>query len=151
MNIPREAWPEGAVAHHQKHDCAYWIFSDAVRQGSAQMFGEDVGLFDDRITPRPDFALLDEAERLRAENERLREQLSSAINPEPIETDETLSRHYIPIPGGWEVQTKGSGSTFRIVDPYGRRIAIPDAPCLHETIERMARDIHAAVSSEAKP
>src|SRR5688572_22980553 len=35
----------------------------------------------------------------------------------PIERDESMGREYIPMPGGWEVQTQGSGSTFRIAGP----------------------------------
>ena len=66
---------------------------------------------------------------------------------EPIERNEAYDRTYIPLPGGWEVQTKGKGSTFRICDPDGRRLAIPDSPYLHETLERMAREVHAAVSA----
>lgn len=65
----------------------------------------------------------------------------------PIERDENMDRTYIPLPGGWEVQTKGHGSTFRICDPKGERLAIPDSPYLHETLERMAREVHAACST----
>jgi len=68
----------------------------------------------------------------------------------PIERDESYDRTYIPLPGGWEVQTKGKGSTFRLVNPSGFRLPIPDLPYLHETLERMARDIHAAVSANAQ-
>lgn len=66
----------------------------------------------------------------------------------PIENnghDET--RFYIPLPGGWEVQTQGRGSSFRICDTKsGDRLLIPPSPYLHELLERMAREIHAAVS-----
>lgn len=67
----------------------------------------------------------------------------------PIERDESMDRTYIPLPGGWEVQTKGKGSTFRICEPGENpiRLPIPDSPYLHETLERMARDIHAAVTA----
>jgi hypothetical protein len=61
----------------------------------------------------------------------------------PIARDEEYRRTYIPLPGGWEVQTKGRGSSFRIAAPSGHRLNIPDSPYLHETIERMARGIHA--------
>lgn len=62
----------------------------------------------------------------------------------PIERDPKMERDYIPMPGGWEIQTKGKGSTFRICDKDGDRLAIPDSPYLHETLERMARDVNAA-------
>lgn len=62
----------------------------------------------------------------------------------PIERDERMDRTYIPMPGGWEIQTKGKGSTFRICDPQGERLPIPESPYLHETLERMAREVHAA-------
>lgn len=65
----------------------------------------------------------------------------------PVERDESCDRTYIPLPGGWEVQTKGKGSTFRICDPSGSRLPIPDSPYLHETLERMAREIHTAVAA----
>lgn len=69
---------------------------------------------------------------------------SSAGGVSPIAYDKAYDRYYIPLPGGWEVQTKGKGSTFRICDPQGERLAVPDSPYLHETLERMAREIHAA-------
>ena len=61
----------------------------------------------------------------------------------PIESDAEFTRYYIPMPGGWEVQTKGHGSTFRLCDPKGDRLPIPDSPYLHEALERMARDANA--------
>lgn len=63
---------------------------------------------------------------------------------DPIARDELMDRTYIPLPGGWEIQTRGNGSSFRICDPNGERLNIPPSPYLHETLERMARDIHAA-------
>lgn len=63
---------------------------------------------------------------------------------DPIARDELMARTYIPLPGGWEIQTRGNGSSFRICDPNGERLNIPPSPYLHETLERMARDIHAA-------
>ena len=62
----------------------------------------------------------------------------------PIERDEDFDRTYIPLPGGWEVHTKGCGSSFRIAVPDNFRLLIEDRPYLHETLERMARDVHAA-------
>ena len=64
-----------------------------------------------------------------------------------IDRDDSYMRTYIPVAPGWEVQTKGKGSTFRICDSTtkadGDRLAVPDSPYLHDTIERMARAIHA--------
>ena len=62
----------------------------------------------------------------------------------PIDSDEAFQRDYIPLGrSGWEIQTKGKGSTYRLCEPGGHRLAIPDAPYLHETLTRMARDVHA--------
>lgn len=63
---------------------------------------------------------------------------------QPIEIAVDMSRAYIPMPGGWEIQTKGTGSTYRLCDPKGDRLAIPDSPYLWEELERMARDVNAA-------
>ena len=62
---------------------------------------------------------------------------------EKIDRDESYGRSYIPVAPGWEVQTKGKGSTFRLCEPSGDRLAVPDSPYLHATIERMALAIHA--------
>jgi hypothetical protein len=70
-------------------------------------------------------------------------ELPSAGAYRPIDTDVEFNRHYIPMLGGWEMQTKGNGSTFRLCDPKGERLPIPDSPYLHETLERMARDANA--------
>lgn len=63
----------------------------------------------------------------------------------PIETLESFDRFYIPLPGGWEVQTKGKGSSFRICEPNGHRLNITEQPYLYELLERMAREIHEQV------
>lgn len=57
-----------------------------------------------------------------------------------IERDEALDRTYIPLSGGWEIQTKGKGSTFRICDPSGNRSPVLDDH-LHDPLERMGREI----------
>jgi len=68
----------------------------------------------------------------------------------PIERDEGFDRTYIPLPGGWEVQTKGRGSSFRIADTKNkRRLLIPDEPYVHEWLEKMAREIHEACTASA--
>jgi hypothetical protein len=62
-----------------------------------------------------------------------------------IERDEEMERDYIPLPGGWEVQTKGTGSTFRLLDKKsGERMPIPLPDRILNILERMAREIHAA-------
>ena len=70
-----------------------------------------------------------------------------------IERDEGMDRDYIPLPGGWEVQTKGKGSTFRVCDTKsGRRWPIHNEEYgfNHAEWERMAREIHAASQQAAK-
>lgn len=65
----------------------------------------------------------------------------------PIDRDEDMDRTYIPMPGGWEVQTKGKGSTFRLCDTKsGDRWPILDSH-LHEALERMAREVRSALAS----
>lgn len=55
--------------------------------------------------------------------------------------DEEMDRYYIPLPGGWEVQTKGKGSSFRLckVNPDGsyERWHVLDET-LHEPLMEMA-------------
>ncbi len=67
----------------------------------------------------------------------------------PIERDEAMERDYIPLPGGWEMQTKGNGSTFRLCDTKtGQRwIMWENGGQEHKALEQMARDIHAAAPS----
>lgn len=74
--------------------------------------------------------------------------LTSAFNVAPIERDESYKRDYIPLPGGWEIQTKGEGSTYRLCDPKGDRLAIPDSPYLQEDMTRMAQDVNAAWAAQ---
>ena len=63
----------------------------------------------------------------------------------PIDRDESYERDYIPLPGKWEIQTKGKGSTFRIADPNtGKRWPVLDEH-LHPVLERMAREIRKAL------
>lgn len=69
----------------------------------------------------------------------------------PIERDEAYERDYIPLPSGWEIQTKGKWTTFRVCDTKtGERAAIPDER-LHPFIERMAREVHAAIAALRQP
>jgi hypothetical protein len=68
----------------------------------------------------------------------------------PIERDEAYDRTYIPLPGGWEVQTKGKGSTFRICDTKsGDRWPVLESH-LHAYLERMAREVRAAYEARTE-
>ena len=64
-----------------------------------------------------------------------------------IERDEQMCRDYIPLPGGWEIQTKGNGSTMRILDKKADErfpMALPNFVIAF--LERMAREVHAECS-----
>jgi hypothetical protein len=67
----------------------------------------------------------------------------------PIELDEQdPSREYIHLPGGWEIQTKGRGSSYRLCDTKtGERHNIlgTDAAFVRDFVTRMAKEIHAAI------
>jgi len=69
----------------------------------------------------------------------------------PIERDESMDRTYIPLPGGWEIQTKGKGSTFRICDTKKHeRWPVLDEH-LHAPLEALARDVRAAQPAAQVP
>lgn len=79
-----------------------------------------------------------------------REMSDHTDNLPPIERDEQMQREYIPLPGGWELQTKGNGSTLRLLDKKsGERHPIPLPDFVIEFIERMGREVHAALSAPA--
>ena len=65
-----------------------------------------------------------------------------------IERDESYQRDYIPIGAGWEIQTKGKGSTYRISDANGRRLVVPDSPYLYETLTEMAMAVNASLQAD---
>jgi hypothetical protein len=68
-----------------------------------------------------------------------------------IERDEQMDRDYIPLPGGWELQTKGKGSTLRLLDKKtGERNPLPLPDFIVEFIERMAREVNAASNVQPK-
>lgn len=71
----------------------------------------------------------------------------------PIETDEhDPTRQYIPLPAGWEIQTKGKGSSYRLLDrKTGERmsILINDGQDGREFVTRMALEIHAECAKAA--
>lgn len=69
---------------------------------------------------------------------------------DPVACGDDGKRQYIPLPGGWEIQTKGSGSTFRLChvhtkgDPDGYdRWPVLDTH-LHAPLEQMANAAHAS-------
>ncbi|MCB8840197.1 hypothetical protein [Aurantimonas sp. VKM B-3413] len=63
----------------------------------------------------------------------------------PIENDgANPPRYYIPLAGGWEIQTKGSGSTFRLGNSVTKRqIALTTAGYDAAHLEMMAREVNA--------
>lgn len=63
------------------------------------------------------------------------------------------TREYIPI-GDWEVQTKGKGSSCRLLHkPTGDRriILCADANATQEFFTRFVKDMHAIVSKDPTP
>lgn len=106
-------------------------------------------------TTSRELALMKELAEVKLQRDDLIADLSKAApvaqKVPPIERDETMDRTYIPLPGGWEVQTKGSGSTFRVCDTKsGDRWPIMDCEWGfgHAEWERMAREIHAAAQAQ---
>ena len=60
-----------------------------------------------------------------------------------IDHDADMDRYYIPMPAGWEMQTKGKGSSFRLCNTKTHeRVHILDER-LQPVLEQMAREIHA--------
>lgn len=83
-----------------------------------------------------------------------RDALAARLAPvEPIESDkDDPTREYIPLPGGWEIQTKGKGSSYRLLDKKtGERhiILASDVPFIHAFVTRMAKEINA--SAQVQP
>lgn len=66
-----------------------------------------------------------------------------ALTLPPIERDEKFDRTYIPLPGGYEVQTQGNGSSYRIASKRDNKRWIVSDPYLHENITKMALAIRA--------
>ncbi len=66
-----------------------------------------------------------------------------------IDYDEQMDRYYIPVHPDWEVQTKGKGSSFRLANTKtGERCLIDGGfGGAHSMLERMARDINAAMQA----
>jgi hypothetical protein len=69
----------------------------------------------------------------------------------PAEHDKGMDRHYLPLPNGWEIQTKGKGSTFRICKVNGEddyeRWQVTDER-LHEPLQRIAEDCRSAIAAQ---
>lgn len=67
----------------------------------------------------------------------------------PIDRDEGMKRDYIPLPGGWEIQTKGKGSTFRIANSKtGNQYPIID-DMAHKALVEMAMSVREAWNTRA--
>jgi hypothetical protein len=81
------------------------------------------------------------AERIDAERPA---QLGGGVDLPPVERDEGMQRDYIPLPGGWEVQTKGTGSTFRLQGPKEGDHMPVTCRYLQEMLTRMAYDVRKA-------
>lgn len=63
----------------------------------------------------------------------------------PIEKDKSFDRTYIPILGGWEIQTKGKGSSFRICNTKtDDRLPLCDSSFMMRHITEMAEESNAA-------
>jgi hypothetical protein len=82
--------------------------------------------------------------------------IPTPVSPEtkalpPIERNEEMDRTYIPLPGGWEVQTKGKGSSFRLADVNSDERYLVIDEHLHEPLIKMAMDIRAGYSATLAP
>ena len=68
-----------------------------------------------------------------------------------VDYHKDMDRHYIPLPGGWEIQTKGKGSTFRIAHAgSGRRWMVLDDQ-LHAPLVVLANAVREALARRAQP
>lgn len=76
----------------------------------------------------------------------LEQPAGAAAELPPIDYDRDMDRTYIPLPGGWEIQTKGKGSTFRIAHIPSRTRWMVLADELHEPLEALARDMRNALA-----
>lgn len=69
----------------------------------------------------------------------------------PIDRDEGMDRTYIPIPGGWEIQTKGHGSSFRICNTKTHERDLITDERLHGVLTTMALETRAAYEKATAP
>lgn len=76
-----------------------------------------------------------------------RAQAADGVRVGPIERDEQMQRDYIPLAGGYEFQTKGNGSTARLLCPDGMRHPLTEAAHVLRAFEAMARAQHAALNA----
>ena len=94
------------------------------------------------------------------EIESLRQQLAAckAALSEPetvtlpkIDYDADMDRYYIPMPAGWEMQTKGKSSSFRLCNTKTHeRVHVLDER-LQPVLEQMAREMHEASKQVSLP
>ena len=67
----------------------------------------------------------------------------------PIQQDAEMGRDCIPLPGGWELQTRGRGSTLRLADAKsGERHPLLEPDHVVDFIERMAGEVHRAHAAQ---
>jgi hypothetical protein len=77
--------------------------------------------------------------------------LSEPVTLPKIDYDADMDRYYIPMPAGWEMQTKGKGSSFRLCNTKTHeRFHILDER-LQPVLEQMAREMHEASTAVTLP
>lgn len=77
--------------------------------------------------------------------------MSNPTELQGLAYDKDMDRHYIPLPGGWEIQTKGKGSTFRIAHAgSGRRWMVLDDQ-LHDPLVALANAVREALARRVQP
>lgn len=68
------------------------------------------------------------------------------ITVKAIEVDDEMQREYIPLAGGYEWQTKGKGSTARLLMPDGEtRHPLSEPPHILKALDEMFRAQHSAL------
>lgn len=76
---------------------------------------------------------------------------SEQVSLPKIDYNADMDRYYIPMPAGWEMQTKGKGSSFRLCDTKtGERYHVLDER-LQPVLEQMAREMHEASKQVSLP
>lgn len=68
-----------------------------------------------------------------------------------IERDEKMERDYIPLAAGYEFQTKGNGSTTRLLMPDGTRHPLSEPKHVLAALEACMRAQHAALRQQSAP
>jgi hypothetical protein len=114
--------------------------------GKNQIYVQHSGLEIISVRAAGDYRRLDPQAFTDRERKKIVKQIEKKIGRKaikPIEVEH--ARYYIPLPAGWEMQTKGKGSTFRLAKIFNdieyKRWAVLDEH-LHAPLEMMARNIH---------